>query len=77
MELEIEKTDVESTGPDSPPADGEEAASFRRPQINSCTAQTTISVASGQTVVVGGLITSGTDGDSQLFLLASAKIMDR
>jgi type II secretory pathway component GspD/PulD (secretin) len=57
MEIDAEKSDVgpESEGiPISIAADGQV---IRSPRINTTTAQTTISASSGQTVVLGGLIT--------------------
>ena len=58
MEVDAEKSDVgsEIDGiPVSVSADGEV---IRSPRVNIATAQTTVSAASGQTIVIGGLISS-------------------
>jgi general secretion pathway protein D len=58
MEIDAEKSDVgpEIDGiPVSVSADG---SVIRSPRVNITTAQTTVSSASGQTIVIGGLITS-------------------
>jgi type II secretion system protein D len=58
MEIDAEKSDVgpEIEGiPVSVSADG---AVIRSPRVNITTAQTTVSAASGQTIVIGGLITN-------------------
>jgi len=56
MEIDAEKSDV---GPeeDGIPVSISEGQVIRSPRINTTTAQTTVSALSGQTVVLGGLIT--------------------
>jgi general secretion pathway protein D len=61
MEIDAEKSKVgkESDGiPISVSADG---AIIRSPRVDVTTAQTTVSAASGQTIVIGGLIMTGND----------------
>ncbi len=57
MEIDAEKS---SLGPDAegiPVASSSTGEVIRSPRINTTTAQTTVSAASGQTIVLGGLIT--------------------
>jgi general secretion pathway protein D len=56
MELDAEKSDL---GPlaEGIPVAVSEGTEIRSPSINVATAQTTVSAASGQTIVIGGLIT--------------------
>lgn len=57
MELDAEKSDVGAEA-DGIPISISEGQTIRSPKINTTTAQTTISALDGQTVVLGGLITS-------------------
>ena len=63
MEIDAEKSEVgpEIDGiPVSISATGEV---IRSPRVNITTAQTTVSAASGQTIVIGGLITTSNTHD--------------
>ena len=65
MEIDAEKSEV---GPDSEGIPVSISASgnvVRSPRINITTAQTTVSAASGQTIVIGGLITDNKSSTSR------------
>lgn len=58
MEIDAEKSDVGSEIDGIPVSVSSDGAVIRSPRVNIATAQTTVSAASGQTIVIGGLITS-------------------
>jgi hypothetical protein len=57
MEIDAEKSDVAPESEGIPVSISASGAVVRAPRINITTAQTTISTASGETIVLGGLIT--------------------
>ncbi len=57
MEIDAEKSDVGTDADGIPISVSASGAVIRSPRINVTTAQTTISTASGETIILGGLIT--------------------
>ena len=60
MEVDAEKSEVGPEREGIPISVSAEGAIIRSPRVSVTTAQTTVSAASGQTIVIGGLITTGT-----------------
>jgi len=58
MEIDAEKSEVGPEAEGIPVSISSDGNVVRSPRINITTAQTTVSAASGQTIVIGGLITS-------------------
>lgn len=58
MEVDAEKSDVGSEIDGIPVSVSSDGEVIRSPRVNIATAQTTVSAASGQTIVIGGLISS-------------------
>ena len=60
MEIDAEKSDLGAEADGIPVSTSTDGTVIRSPRINLATAQTTVSAASGETIVLGGLITKGT-----------------
>ena len=58
MEIDAEKSEIGPEQEGIPVSVSAEGSIIRSPRVNIITAQTTVSAASGQTIVIGGLITS-------------------
>ncbi|MEZ6131028.1 MAG: secretin N-terminal domain-containing protein [Planctomycetaceae bacterium] len=58
MEIDAEKSDVGDERDGIPISVSNDGTVIRSPRVNVTTAQTTVSAASGQTIVIGGLITN-------------------
>lgn len=59
MEVDAEKSEIGRLDDGIPVSVSAEGAVVRSPRVNVTRAQTTVSAASGQTIVIGGLITNG------------------
>jgi type II secretory pathway component GspD/PulD (secretin) len=69
IELDVEKSRL------VPARDGDDDAAVLPPHIATATCQTTVRVANGSTVIVGGMQSQSDDGPSVFLVLVTARIM--
>ena len=74
MEIDLKKSDLGPVEEGVPVAIPKEGDPIRTPTTETLTVQTTISAASGQTVVLGGIATKSGSRRSELIMLVSPRI---
>jgi general secretion pathway protein D len=77
VELDITKSRLTRPEPQRPSGEGEDTAPLGIPRTVTTTAKTTVSIADGQTVVIDAVSERSTSEQSELLIIATARILAR